>query len=144
MIYLDTSAMVKLYFREDRSRQVAAWLKKQNEAVPLTALHELEFHNALHLKRFRDEIDEVQTALVRERIGSHEKLGVFFRPQVDWPSVFILALQLSKRHSPSMGARSLDILHVALALTIDTDRFVTLDQRQASLAKDAGLNIPAL
>lgn len=144
MIYLDTSAMVKLYFREDRSRQVAAWLEKQNAAVPLTALHELEFHNALHLKRFRDEIDDGQTALVRERIATHEKRGVFFRPQVDWPSVFSLAFRLSKRHTPAIGARSLDILHVALALTIDADRFVTLDQRQAVLVRDAGLKVPVL
>ena len=55
MLYVDTSIIVKLYIREKYSREASNWLKANNEAVPLTSFHELEFINAMHLKRFRRE-----------------------------------------------------------------------------------------
>jgi hypothetical protein len=48
---------------------------------------------------------------------------------------------LSKKHSAGIGSRSFDILHVASALSINADRLLTLDDRQAGLAALAGLKI---
>lgn len=141
MIYLDTSVIVKLYFREALSKKVAAWLKTTNEAIPLTLLHELEFLNAIALKRFRDEISEDDAERVHAMLEKHKTAGVYFRPQVEWPGVFNRAIELSARHSKTIGSRSLDILHVALALSTETTRFVTLDQRQSELAESAGLDV---
>ncbi len=61
MVYVDTSVIVKLYIKEEQSREASNWLKKNNEAVPLTRFHDLEFINAIHLKQFRSEItkDEI-------------------------------------------------------------------------------------
>ena len=56
MIYLDTSAIVKLYIREPETPVLSQWLQNNNQAIPLTRLHDLEFTNALNLKAFRREI----------------------------------------------------------------------------------------
>ena len=56
MIYMDTSALVKLYIKEPGSEQVSEWLKVRNEPIPLTGLIELEFKNALKLKQFKRRI----------------------------------------------------------------------------------------
>ena len=141
MIYVDTSAIVKLYFRETHSRKIASWLKKTDEAIPLTSLHELEFENAICLKRFRGELNEQDARQVVSKFSEHEARGVYFRPAVDWSAVFPLAKTLSNRYAPEIGARALDILHVALALSAGADRFITLDRRQSSLAVAAGLDV---
>jgi predicted nucleic acid-binding protein len=36
MIYVDTSVIVKLYIREEHSREASEWLRKNNEAIPLS------------------------------------------------------------------------------------------------------------
>ena len=36
MIYVDTSIIVKLYVREALSLEAAAWVRENNEALPLT------------------------------------------------------------------------------------------------------------
>ena len=59
-------------------------------------------------------------------------------------SVFIHAIEVSKKHSAGIGSRSLDILHVASALSINADRFLTFDGRQTKLAALAGLKIENL
>ncbi|MFH1984324.1 MAG: type II toxin-antitoxin system VapC family toxin [Pseudomonadota bacterium] len=141
MIYLDTSVIVKLYFRETFSREAAAWLRATNEAIPLTLFHELEFLNAIALKRFRDEISEDDAARVRELMEKHKTTGIYFRPQVEWTDVFNRAIELSVRHSKAFGSRSLDILHVAVALSTEARRFITLDERQSGLAASAGLDV---
>ena len=141
MVYLDTSVIVKLYFREENSQNISKWLKKNNEAIPLTSFHELEFLNAIQLKHFRTEISLDETRLIMSRFEEHEKSGIYYRPQLDWSSIFIHAIDLSKKHTANIGSRSLDILHVASALSIDADRFLTLDDRQTKLAALAGLQI---
>ena len=139
MVYVDTSVIVKLYIKEKYSRNASKWLKENDEAIPLTSFHELEFINALHLKLFRTEIARETTDLIISRFEAHEKKGIYYRPPIDWSAVFIHAIDLSRKHSASIGSRALDIFHVALALSIDADRFLTLDDRQTRLAALAGL-----
>ncbi len=49
---MDTSIIVKLYVREEHSRNVWDFMKENNEAIPLTLFHDLEFKNAINLKKF--------------------------------------------------------------------------------------------
>ena len=144
MVYVDTSAIVKLYIKEKYSRATSVWLKKNNEAIPLTSFHELELINAIHLKQFRTEITPDQTRLIMSRFEAHEASGIYYRPQLDWSAIFSHAIDLSKFHSADIGSRSLDILHVAAALSMNADRFLTLDDRQTRLATLVGLKIATI
>lgn len=139
MVYVDTSVIVKLYIREKFSRKSSDWLKKNNEAIPLTSLHELELTNAIKLKQFRTEITPDETRLIMSRFEEHETGGIYYRPPLDWGAIFSHAIELSIKHSANIGSRSLDILHIASALSIEADRFLTLDERQTRLADLAGL-----
>jgi predicted nucleic acid-binding protein len=141
VLYVDTSVIVKLYFKEAYSRDTSNWLKANDEAIPLTSFHELELINAIQLKKFRNEITPDQTRLIISRLEEHEMSGIYYRPQLDWSAIFIQAIDLSKKHSAIIGSRSLDILHVASALSINADRFLTFDERQIRLAELAGLKI---
>ncbi|MBN1903534.1 MAG: type II toxin-antitoxin system VapC family toxin [Deltaproteobacteria bacterium] len=139
MIYVDTSAIIKLYIKEPGSVQVSEWLKKNNEPIPLTGLIELELINGLKLKQFRNELKTDEFEKIITLIAEHEKAGIFYRPTINWQNVFFFSFNLSKTHTHDYGTRSLDILHVGSALVIKTDTFLTNDTRQAQLAKKAGL-----
>ncbi len=133
-LYVDTSAIVKLYVNEDHSLEVADWLKRNNEAIPWSGFHSLEFTNAIHLKEFRREITPDESQHIKARFSEHEERGVYYRPELDWAETFGLAVDLSARYTIETGTRALDILHVAAALTLKADRFLTFDERQSKIA----------
>jgi hypothetical protein len=56
-------------------------------------------------------------------------------------NAFELCADLGRRYGPKLGVRTLDSLHVACALELRTQRFLTFDDRQRKLAKAAGLNL---
>ena len=141
MIYVDTSVIVKLYIKEKYSFEVSDWIKKNNEAIPLTRFHELEFSNAIYLKQFRMEMTDDQVRLVLSKFDGHQRGGVYYRPRLNWTDTIDFAVDLAQNHTKSTGTRSLDILHVASALAIKATRFLTLDDRQSTLAELAGLTI---
>ena len=141
MLYVDTSVIVKLYIKEEYSLEVSHWIRRNNEAIPLTRFHELEFTNAIYFKQFRTEMTNEQVLLVLSKFDEHQRRGVYYRPQINWTDIINFALDLSQSHTKTTGSRSLDILHVASALTIKANRFLTLDKRQSALAGLAGLTI---
>ena len=141
MLYVDTSVMVKLYIKEEYSLEASHWIRQNNEAIPLTRFHELEFTNSIYLKQFRTEMTNEQVLLVLSKFDEHQRRGVYYRPQINWTDTMNVALDLSQTHTKTTGSRSLDILHVASALAIKADRFLTLDKRQSALAGSAGLTV---
>jgi predicted nucleic acid-binding protein len=56
-------------------------------------------------------------------------------------AVYAEARLLVSRWTAKLGTRTLDILHVAAALSLRAEAFHTFDERQRKLAKAAGLRI---
>ena len=139
MVYVDTSVIVKLYIKETYSQEASAWISANNEAIPKTIFHELEFSNAIRLKQFRNEMSNRQAEIVFQRFSKHEKESIFYHPQINWSDAFTRSLALSKSHTKTIGSRSLDVIHVASALSMGADRFFTFDEKQSQLAAAAGL-----
>ena len=138
-LYLDTSALVSLYYPEACSERVVALVARS--PVPFSQLHELEAKNALMLKVLRN---EASPGAVQQTIAAIEedlKAGSLVRARIDWPETFRAAIELASTHSRHVESRSLDVLHVAVAQAIGTERFVSLDDRQKALAKEAGLDL---
>jgi len=46
-------------------------------------------------------------------------------------------------HTAALGTRTLDVLHVASAVTLEATHFVSYDRRQVALATAAGLRVLA-
>jgi predicted nucleic acid-binding protein len=52
-----------------------------------------------------------------------------------------VSVALARKHTALLGTRTLDTLHVAAALELKSERFLTFDERQAKLAKAIGLKL---
>jgi len=139
VIYLDTGCLVKLYYPEPESRKVAALVA--GKPICFNALHELEFTNALHLKIFHRGATAAQieaaTALVEEDLRS----GVLLATGANWEKTLRAATNLARTHTSSIGCRSLDVLHCAIASVLEAGEFLSNDTRQKQLAMAMGLNL---
>ncbi len=140
MIYLDTSALVKLYVLEAGSEFVQSCLSEQDDPLPVWELQEAELANALHLKVFRNEWTEAEAELQIEHFHSRKQRGLYVFPEIDRVELIREFHRLS-RETPRTGCRTMDILHVACALQIPSCRFLTFDGRQGKLARLAGLEM---
>jgi predicted nucleic acid-binding protein len=143
MIYLDTSAFLKLYIREPGATEVQDLVVAQNCPLPVWDLLEAEFANALRLKAFWQEITPAQAETQIGLFHHRKQQGFYHVPEIDRGSLMAAFRRLSAE-TPRLGCRTLDILHVACATLLDPDAFVTFDARQRMLARHAGLHAPDL
>jgi len=137
MIYLDTSAFIKLYLREEGSEEVHGLVVGQSEPLPVWHFLELEFLNALKFKVFLAEMSIEQVERLASLYLERKSAGQYFVPHLDPIALHELALQMTVK-TPSLGCRALDILHVAAARLCSAELFVTADRRQAALAEGEG------
>ncbi len=139
MTYLDTGCLVKLYYPEPDSAKVIALI--QGKPVCYTALHELEFVNALQLKAFFKSATIAQTTAARALVEGDLKAGVLVAASSNWENVFREAVKLAEQHTGAFGCRSLDVLHCATAKVLAATEFISTDARQKKLASAMGLNL---
>jgi predicted nucleic acid-binding protein len=137
--YLDSSALVKLYYPEPESERVERWVHLHNPQLLFTSLHALELRNAMNLKLFRDEISGGQYAAWARRFEQDRSHGVLHSIAPNWSRVFLQAEHIAESASRRSGTRSLDVLHIAAANDSATDVFITNDARQGHAAKQFGL-----
>ena len=58
-----------------------------------------------------------------------------------WAKLVPEAEALATHHTPAIGTRSLDVLHVSAALVMGATEFCTFDARQGKLAQLAGMQL---
>ena len=68
--------------------------------------------------------------------------GVIAVVPVDWTEVHNLAETLSSKHTESGGHRFADLLHVATALQLGAENFLTSDPNQRAIARAEGMKAP--
>lgn len=137
-IYADTSFLVSLYVFDDNSPRASAIFAGLSLPFLLTPLLETEMVNAFHLRIFRKESGEKQIRTSLELFGKDVRAGVF-EPKSFSADIFRQAAQLSSRQTATFGTRTLDLLHVASAVVLQTEGFCTFDKKQAELARAEGL-----
>jgi hypothetical protein len=139
--YLDSSVLASLYAPDANSASALDYLRQATGPLLLTPFGEAELTNAIQLRVFRREIAAAQAQAALERLAAHVAGGVFQATPVP-AAAYDVARQLSRKHTPTLGTRTLDILHVAAAVVLRADAFYTFDRAQAKLAHAAGLATP--
>jgi predicted nucleic acid-binding protein len=140
VIYLDTSAFIKLYFLEEGSEFVQGRVTRQDEPLPVWDLLQAEMINACRLKVFWGDLTEKQADEQIRLFAQRLQKGQYHVPEID-RGALMKAFRMLARHTPRLGCRTMDILHVACALQWSVDEFVSYDDRQRSLAVQAGLQV---
>jgi hypothetical protein len=149
--YADSSFILRLVAVEaDSGPVIAEYRRVGKPALFFLSLHALEVRNAilqraLHQRRTlasderRQVTRERDAALARleHLISRHTLLDV----AMDMEMAIAQAAKLSAAHTERLGARAIDLLHVASALTLESELFLTTDARQSDLARAEGLEV---
>jgi len=139
--YADTGFVATLYKEESTSARAVALMAKQTASIRLSQLGELEFRNALHLAVFRGELSASDASLKKRLFLDDIAHGIFTILPVPASTLFAKSAELADRHSARLGTRSLDLMHVAAALLLKADTFLSFDDRQRKAAKAEGLKV---
>lgn len=139
--YADTGFVVTLYKEEATSASAAALMVGQTTGIGMSQLGELEFRNALHLAVFRGELTAADATSLQTLFQEDVANGIFIITPVPASTLFAKAMELADRHSPGLGTRSLDLLHVAAALLLQADTFLSFDERQRQAARAEGMKV---
>jgi predicted nucleic acid-binding protein len=143
-VYVDPSALLKLYLHEPESRAMTAWRARLRGPLAVTLFGRVELVNAIGLAAYRGLIPKAAHKAALAALDDDFAAGRCVQTDLLWRTVLRGAEELSRAQTPSLGTRSLDVLHVASALTLKRKYFLTFDQRQQKMARAAGLNlIPA-
>ncbi len=147
--YADTSFLVKLVSREPGSQEAMAEFRRLGlPPLNFLPLHALESANAIRQRAFylrRSGGSGQLAGIARERdaalarIQRWLKRGWLMEAAGKCDEAFFHARSLSEKHTERLGCRGFDLLHVALALDLKCDVFMTGDRVQGALARAEGL-----
>lgn len=142
--YVDPSALLKLYLHEPESRSMAAWRARWRSALGVTLFGRVEVMNGIGLALARKFIPRPVHKAALAALDDDFAQGRLMLADVSWRAALRLAEEISRKHTPATASRTLDILHVASAITLQRRYFLTFDNRQRKLAKTVGLKDVAL
>jgi predicted nucleic acid-binding protein len=149
--YADSSFIVRLITAEADSAEVIAEYRRIGKPqLFFLPLHGLEVRNAILQRAFhqrRSISSGERQHVTRERNAALARLDHFIARRtllevaLDLDDALSRATKLSTAHTERLGARAIDLLHVANALALKTELFLTTDGRQAQLAKAEGMKV---
>ena len=99
MIYLDTSALLKLYIREEGSEIVQKWIEAQDEPLPVWDFQHMELTNALRLKVFWGDIAAPEADRLIHLFERRLRRGQYFYPDIDRAEINASFQELSRETS---------------------------------------------
>jgi len=149
--YADSSFILRLVTGEvDSPQAIAAYRRLDSPRLFYQPLHALEVRNAILQRAFhqrRSIASRRRRHVARERDAALARLEhlvarrALLDVALDMDAAITRAANLSTAHTERLGARAIDLLHVAGALTLESELFFTTDSRQAQLAKAEGLKV---
>jgi len=141
VIYPDTSFLVSIYVDEEQTALAHRYLNGITASVPFTPFHRLEVRTALRLRVFRNELTPAYLQTAFRQIDEDLSDGILRHTPLVWADVLREAERLAEAHLTEVGVRSGDLLHVASAVVLGANEFLTFDRRQTELARRAGLKV---
>jgi len=146
-VFPDTSFLCSLYRRQDNSPQAIAYLEKHAAPLSVSSFLLLEFRQSLRVqarlhahdrtKGFAGTEGQVMLRFLQSDLAAQ----VLQMIPVDWSDVFQRSEALSARYTVSGGHRLANIVHVATALHLGAEEFLTFDANQKKLAVAEGLKV---
>lgn len=146
--YPDTSFLCAMYRLQVNSTEAAAYFASMTGPLEVSTLLLYEFRQAI---RFQIRLHRHDPSKGYPRAEGTKMLadlkadlvsGEVTTVPAPWPKIHLAAERLSELYTDARGHRSMDILHVATALELGVQEFLTFDGNQKKLAEAEGMLVP--
>lgn len=137
----DSSFLVSLHRDDAFHEDACAFLGKAALSVAFTPLNRIEVRNAIRNAVASGDMQPSELRAAFRQIDEDLRDGLLIHMPVEWTDIFRRADELSEKHAATDGQRTIDLLHVALAVEAGAKTFLSFDRRQRKLAKAAGLKV---
>lgn len=139
--YADTGFLVSLYLAETTSKAADAALGPNRQPLPVIPLGMLEMRNAFNLAVKWQRLTPAERDTLWQDVEADLASGFLVPTTVSAAELHATARTLSDRYSPTVGTRSLDLLHVAAAVLLKAGTFFSFDDRQRQAATGEGMTV---
>jgi hypothetical protein len=137
-IYIDSSALAKVYVPEPESEALDGFLRGRHDLM-ISELVITEVMSAVARRKREGSLNAKQANEIRDAVLSDAGSGSLQRLDLN-PSVHREAERMLLS-TESVALRTLDALHIALALSGAATRVITFDARMATAAALHGLQV---
>jgi len=136
-VYLDTSVLVSIYYPESITTKVRKFLTdKKGLSTSLFSI--VEFSSAINRKILMNELSKQNGLKIINRFQSDIEEG-YYKVYSFSPDDLTGANNFIIDNLGRVSLRTVDALHIAIALRKKCDLFVTADRTQAKSSKKLGL-----
>ena len=139
--YADSSFLAALYLPEPESPRVIRWVSRATKALPYTPLHRHEIRTGMRQRVFRKLLSEKLLHESWQALDSDLEEGVLAHTPIPWTDSFRESELIGLAHGTNLPMRSLNLLHVGIAVALGAATFLTVDARQRAIAQAAGLRV---
>ena len=142
-VYADTSWWFACKCRRDVHHEAAiAVLSHQPDLQILwTPWQRVEVFNAFRQAERAGMVAKGESKSLIRNLEQEVRQGYWDHVEFDWTEAVRTSCELAAEHSLKMIIRSMDLFHVAIALEVAADAFLTFDTDQKLLAASAGLPV---
>lgn len=142
MTYCDSSFLLALLLPGDFFSPHAFFIAARfKDSIPYTLLAELEVTNTIRRSLRDRRITQAEHDAAFRQIEEDLGDGILVRRDLPSSEHYRKAREISKRYTPEIPARSLDILQTAAALLLGGKTVCSFDDRQRQLARAVGLKV---
>jgi predicted nucleic acid-binding protein len=138
----DTSFLFALYGNDIHTPAAIAVVRRRGEPLTISGLNEYELGQALRFAEYRKLFPMGKAAACLADFDADLATGKLVVQVCNLARVVSEAKRLSATYTVTGGHRSFDILHVAAALHLGAQEFLTFDDNQRKLARAEGLKVP--
>jgi predicted nucleic acid-binding protein len=146
-VFPDASFLCAKYREQSNSRRADACHETLSAPLAVSSLLLLEFRQSIRFQMRLFALDrrgfaKTEGMAMLRALQSDLSQGVFEMTAPDWADVHRIADMLSEKHTEENGHRMTDILHVATAIHLGSEVFLTFDANQKRLAEASGMKVP--
>lgn len=139
--YPDSSFLVALH-RADKHHELAhSFLARAALSLAFTPLHRIEVRNALRNAVAAEDMTSAECRVAFNQIEEDLRDRILIHTAIEWTNIFRRTDELSEKFASREGQRTIDLLHIAIALELRATTFLSFDNRQRKLATAAGLKV---
>lgn len=141
IVTADASFLVSLYGVDVNTPAARRWMAANAEPLLLTEALRFETENALRLACFRGRITVAELAQALADIERDLVQDILIAAPLSAELHWDECRRISATHTLATGSRAYDITHVAAAVLLKAETFLSFDGRQRTLAALVGLSV---